>query len=119
MSKIQKPRWVLVSVDAWADGDYGWNWNNWFKLSEPISEDRFPTDVHSFMNLLIEEGIIQHCIDESKFEFEQDNNCEHGNYTLYELQDETYIDEYEEEQRVAPRPIYAVIFDGYDIVEEA
>jgi hypothetical protein len=29
---IDTPTFSILSIDAWADGDGGWNWNNWHSV---------------------------------------------------------------------------------------
>lgn len=47
----------VLSIDAWADGEDGWTWNNWHKVGTcPISTcDLEPAAIIAFM---IEEGYL-------------------------------------------------------------
>jgi hypothetical protein len=48
----------VLSIDAWADGEDGWTWNNWHKVGTcPLSTcDLEPAALIRFM---IEEGYLQ------------------------------------------------------------
>ena len=48
----------VLSIDAWADGEDGWTWNNWHKVGTcPLATcDLPPAAILAFM---IEEGYLQ------------------------------------------------------------
>lgn len=48
----------ILSIDAWADGEDGWTWNQWHKVGScPLSTcDLPPADIIAFM---IAEGYLQ------------------------------------------------------------
>jgi hypothetical protein len=48
----------ILSIDAWADGEDGWTWNNWHKVGTCALAtcDLPPADIIAFM---IEEGYLR------------------------------------------------------------
>ena len=48
----------VLSIDAWADGEDGWQWNNWHKVGTCALAtcDLPPAEIIAFM---IEEGYLQ------------------------------------------------------------
>lgn len=48
----------VLSIDAWADGEDGWTWNNWHKVgTAPLATcDLPPAEIIAFM---ISEGYVQ------------------------------------------------------------
>ena len=54
----------ILSIDAWADGENGWTWNNWYEVSN-ITEDKFDIlynrelmEDHAFTDWFIEQGFL-------------------------------------------------------------
>lgn len=48
----------VLSIDAWADGEDGWTWNNWHKVGTcPLATcDLKPSEIIAYM---IEEGYLK------------------------------------------------------------
>lgn len=45
----------VLSIDAWADGDGGWTWNNWHKVGE-CDLDTLPEDEAGKVVWFVSEG---------------------------------------------------------------
>ena len=50
---------TILSIDAWADGDHSWSWNQWYKIGE-IESDTLGTlqSEHDTLDYLIREGYL-------------------------------------------------------------
>ena len=47
----------VLSIDAWADGDYGWNWNSWRYLTERLPAELL-RDHKAILNWFAENGLL-------------------------------------------------------------
>lgn len=81
----------ILSIDAWADGSEGWNWNAWYKVGE-CEIDKVPENLHEMIKVLQDQGVLRSdltdCqIDDLSFDDDQYNKvlCGPGGEPLYAI----------------------------------
>ena len=89
-------QYAVISIDAWSDGDCGWDWNQYFNCGKAENVETAEAAWHYFKTEHIAEGF------EEYFYIEDDGY----NYVLCDKREDVY-----------GRPLWAIVYGDVDYDE--